>query len=187
MPQAGFIGVLLFLIPVIAGLWQVRRLRHSALPWIDGQALVEALAPSLGVHRSIDALVHEAVTGPVTCGVLKPAIILPASAQQWDETALRCAAQARTRTRGTLGLFDAVLVEDGLRCGTGSIRWSGPRGDDCDWKQSGPVTTLYCARTMQPIMPPCSFPSRGKNRVVRGSLFSQWRVAAISLRVWRQC
>ncbi len=86
-----FLGVLLFLIPVIAGLWQVRRLRHSALPWIDGQALVEALAPSLGVYRSIDALVHAGLTGPVTCGVLKPAIILPASAQQWDETALRCA------------------------------------------------------------------------------------------------
>ena len=27
----------------------------------------------------------------MTCGVLKPAIILPASAQQWDEASLRCA------------------------------------------------------------------------------------------------
>ena len=27
----------------------------------------------------------------MTCGVLKPAIILPASAEQWDEATLRCA------------------------------------------------------------------------------------------------
>ena len=39
----------------------------------------------------IDALLHNGLTGPMTCGVLKPAIILPASAQQWDEAALRCA------------------------------------------------------------------------------------------------
>jgi len=86
-----FLGFLFFLIPIIAGLWQVRRLRHSALPWIDGQALVDALAPTVGVYRSIDALVHAGLTGPVTCGVLKTVIILPASAQRWDETALRCA------------------------------------------------------------------------------------------------
>ena len=45
----------------------------------------------MGVHRRIDVLHHDAVTGPMTCGVLKPAIILPASAQQWDEASLRCA------------------------------------------------------------------------------------------------
>jgi uncharacterized protein (TIGR03435 family) len=84
-------GVALFLIPVGIGFWQLRRLRQAALPWTGGQALVQALAPTLGVHRRIDALLHKTVTGPMTCGVLKPAIILPASAPQWDEAALRCA------------------------------------------------------------------------------------------------
>jgi len=85
------IGVALFLIPVVVGFWRVRRLRQVASPWIDGQALVQTLAPTLGVHRRIDALLHEGVTGPMTCGVLKPAIILPAPAEQWDEATLRCA------------------------------------------------------------------------------------------------
>ncbi|HLG56979.1 MAG TPA: M56 family metallopeptidase [Vicinamibacterales bacterium] len=85
------IGVALFLMPVLVGFWQVRRLRESALPWTDGQALVQTLAPALGLHRWVDAALHDAVTGPMTCGVLKPVIILPASAQQWDAATLRCA------------------------------------------------------------------------------------------------
>ena len=71
------VGVALFLLPVVVGLWQVRRLREGASPWIDGQALVQTLALPLGVQRSINAFLHESVTGPMTCGVLKPAIILP--------------------------------------------------------------------------------------------------------------
>jgi uncharacterized protein (TIGR03435 family) len=88
---AWLIGVALFLLPVVVGYWQVRRLRQSALPWSDGQALVQTLAPSLGVHRRVDAVLHDAVTGPMTCGVRKPVIILPGSAQQWDAATLRCA------------------------------------------------------------------------------------------------
>ena len=82
------IGVALFLIPVGVGAWQVRRLRRSASHWIGGQALVRTLAPTLGVGRQIDVLLHEDVTGPLTCGVLKPAIILPTTAQHWDEATL---------------------------------------------------------------------------------------------------
>lgn len=85
------LGVALFLIPVVVGFWQVRRLRQMASPWSHGRALVQALAPTLGVHRPIDTLLHEGVTGPMTCGVLKPAIILPWTAEQWDEATLRCA------------------------------------------------------------------------------------------------
>jgi bla regulator protein blaR1 len=84
-------GVALFLIPVVIGFWQMRRLRQAASEWIDGQALVRALAPTLAVHRPIDVLLHEGVAGPMTCGMLRPAIILPATAKQWDEATLRCA------------------------------------------------------------------------------------------------
>lgn len=82
------IGSTLFLIPVGVGAWQVRRLRQSASPWIGGQSLLLTLAPALGVGRRIDALLHEDVMGPLTCGLLKPAIILPATAQHWDEATL---------------------------------------------------------------------------------------------------
>lgn len=84
-------GVVLFLIPVVAGLWQVRRLRQRASPWTEGKAIAHTLAAAWGVHRPIDVFLHDDVTGPMTCGLLEPAIIVPASAQHWDDTALRCA------------------------------------------------------------------------------------------------
>jgi len=84
-------GVVLFLLPVVAGLWQVRRLRQRASPWTEGKTIAQTLAATLGVHRPIDAFLHDDVTGPMTCGLLEPAIILPASAQDWDDMALRCA------------------------------------------------------------------------------------------------
>ena len=43
-------GVALFLMPVVVGFWQMRRLRSSALLWTDGQALVPTLASTLGVQ-----------------------------------------------------------------------------------------------------------------------------------------
>lgn len=82
-------GVLFFLMPVLVGSWQVRRLRQRALPWPEGQALVHTMASALGVRRRIDTLLHDAVTGPMTCGVLRASIILPAGARQWDEPSLR--------------------------------------------------------------------------------------------------
>ena len=85
------IGLALFMAPVVVGFWQVRRLRQSALAWTDEQALVQTLAFARGVHRRIDAVLHDAVTGPMTFGVLRPSIILPESAREWDETSLRCA------------------------------------------------------------------------------------------------
>ena len=56
----GSSGVALFLIPVVAGLWQMRRLRQVASPWIDGQALVQTLAPTLGARRRIDTFFTKA-------------------------------------------------------------------------------------------------------------------------------
>jgi bla regulator protein BlaR1 len=88
---AWLIGVALFLVPVAIGFWQVRRLRRVASPWLDGQTVVQTLAPAAGVHRPIDVLLQDGVTGPMTCGVLRPAIILPASAREWDESTLKCA------------------------------------------------------------------------------------------------
>jgi beta-lactamase regulating signal transducer with metallopeptidase domain len=84
-------GVGIFLTPVAAGVWQIRRLRRSALPWADGQQILRLLAASSGVQRPIDALLHDDVAGPMTCGVFRPAIILPTSASEWDATSLRCA------------------------------------------------------------------------------------------------
>ena len=84
-------GVAVFLVPVMIGFRQMRRLRESARPWTDGEALAQALVSTSGPRRPIEVLLHDAVTGPLTCGVLKPSIILPASVLQWDAASVRCA------------------------------------------------------------------------------------------------
>jgi bla regulator protein blaR1 len=83
------IGVAVFLTPVAAGLWQVSRLRRTAIPWSGGQELVQSLAVGRGVRRRIDLVLHEAVAGPMTCGVWRPSIILPVASRDWDESSLR--------------------------------------------------------------------------------------------------
>ena len=83
------IGVAVFLVPVVAGLWQVRRLRRTAIPWAGGEELLRSLASARVVHRRVDTVLHDAVAGPMTCGMLRPAIILPVTARDWDEASLR--------------------------------------------------------------------------------------------------
>lgn len=81
---AGWIfGTAVFLVPVMTGLWQIRFLRRSGLPWLDGQSIAEALALDAGIHRRVEVLLHEALPGPITCGVLQPAIMLPREAESW--------------------------------------------------------------------------------------------------------
>jgi beta-lactamase regulating signal transducer with metallopeptidase domain len=81
---AGWIvGTAVFLAPVMTGLWQIRSLRRSCLPWLDGQSIAEALAFDAGIHRRVELLLDEALPGPITCGILHPAIILPRDAASW--------------------------------------------------------------------------------------------------------
>jgi beta-lactamase regulating signal transducer with metallopeptidase domain len=93
VPQASFnfllagwaSGTALFLLPVAVGLWQIRSLRRSGLPWRHGQAAAKALALDAGIHRRVDVLLHEALPGPMTCGIAHPAIILPRDAEYWTQ------------------------------------------------------------------------------------------------------
>ena len=77
-------GMTLFLLPVFTGLWQVRGLRRSGLPWRRGQSAAEMVAVELGIHRRVEVLLHEAVPGPMICGAAKPAIMLPQDAENWE-------------------------------------------------------------------------------------------------------
>ncbi len=76
-------GTAIFLLPMAIGLWQVRSLRRSALPWTHGQSLVDTLARAAGISRSVKVLLHEALPGPMTCGLVHPAVVLPQEAQTW--------------------------------------------------------------------------------------------------------
>src|SRR5688572_10106151 len=46
------VGTIVFLVPVILGLWQVRSLRRSALPWRGG----DAIAADARMRRPVDVL-----------------------------------------------------------------------------------------------------------------------------------
>jgi bla regulator protein blaR1 len=82
-------GMALFLLPVLTGLWQVRALRLSARPWPRGQQMVERLALHAGIQRRVAVLLHQAASGPMTCGILHPAIVLPPDAQAWKAEDLK--------------------------------------------------------------------------------------------------
>jgi TonB family protein len=76
-------GAAIVLVPVATGLWQLRRIRRSALPWRHGQAVADALAADAGIRRPVAVLLHEALPGPMTCGALHPAIVLSRDAEGW--------------------------------------------------------------------------------------------------------
>ena len=83
------LGVILFAAPVIAGLAEVRSLRRSSLPWRRGQVLVDQLTHDVGLRRRVLVLRHESLPGPVTCGIVRPVIIVPADADDWTGEDLR--------------------------------------------------------------------------------------------------
>ncbi|HEX5217588.1 MAG TPA: M56 family metallopeptidase [Vicinamibacterales bacterium] len=82
-------GAVVFLFPVVVGLRQVRSIRRSALPWREARATVDALLAGANVRRPVDVLRHESLPGPMTCGVLRPAIVLPIDAPAWPAEDLR--------------------------------------------------------------------------------------------------
>lgn len=75
-------GATLFLVPVAAGLLQIRSLRRSAVRWRRGQSVVESLAYA---GRRVEVLLHAGVPGPMTCGILHPVIVLPPDAETWGD------------------------------------------------------------------------------------------------------
>jgi uncharacterized protein (TIGR03435 family) len=71
-------GALVFLAPLVVGLVRVRRLRTHGRQWARSS-----------VPASVHLLLHDEVRVPITCGVRRPVIALPADAPQWAESDLR--------------------------------------------------------------------------------------------------
>ena len=93
-PRAGLLfavwtaGALLCLIPVLLTPWRMRQLRRAARQWPDRDALVRTLGSEAGI-QAVAVLVHDEVSAPLTCGVIHPAIVLPADALRWTDEELR--------------------------------------------------------------------------------------------------
>ncbi|MFN2637731.1 MAG: M56 family metallopeptidase [Gemmatimonadaceae bacterium] len=82
-------GTTLLLVLLAIDLRRLRRIRRSGLPWPAQNDLLRSLAVTSGVRRSVDVLLHEAVSAPLTCGVWRPAILVPVDASEWQEADLR--------------------------------------------------------------------------------------------------
>ena len=82
-------GTVILFLSLAAALWRLRRIRRDGLPWPELSELTQPLAAGCGIRRSIEVLLHEDIPAPLTCGVWRPAIILPTEARNWSEIHLR--------------------------------------------------------------------------------------------------
>jgi bla regulator protein blaR1 len=115
LPIVWLAGAICSLAPVALGLWQICRVRRHGLPWRDAQALTNELARHAGFCRPIDVVVHQAIAGPMTCGVMHPAIVFPPDARTWREADVRRALtheleHVRRRDWVTLSLARAICA-----------------------------------------------------------------------------
>jgi beta-lactamase regulating signal transducer with metallopeptidase domain len=85
---AWVVGLVLCLTPVAATLWRLRSLRRMSLPWPELSPPAQALAQECGLHRRIEVLRHEQVSSPITFGVWRPVILMPALASTWSDADL---------------------------------------------------------------------------------------------------
>jgi bla regulator protein BlaR1 len=81
-------GMLLCVLPVLAGTWHLRSLRRSSSVCARGETLLHRLSAEAGIQRSVAVRVHESIPGPMTYGILRPVIMLPLDATDWSEEEL---------------------------------------------------------------------------------------------------
>jgi beta-lactamase regulating signal transducer with metallopeptidase domain len=74
-----FVGMAVAGLRLIAGGWNVRRLRRRGLSPVSEEIhrILEVIAPRLGVQRAVAITQSSLVAGPVVIGWLKPLILLP--------------------------------------------------------------------------------------------------------------
>src|SRR5262249_1013000 len=82
-------GSYLLLALLAVDLRRLYRIRRDGLPWLERRELVRSLATQCGVRRKAEVLLHEGIPGPLTFGIWRPAILLPAEACEWNEADLR--------------------------------------------------------------------------------------------------
>jgi beta-lactamase regulating signal transducer with metallopeptidase domain len=83
------IGSTLFLIPVAISIWRLRLLRRNGIPWPELRGPVRAKAVEFEIGAGIELLLHENVAAPLTCGIRRPAIILPLNVGEWPDANIR--------------------------------------------------------------------------------------------------
>src|SRR5262245_47591124 len=82
-------GAFLLLAQLAVDLRRLYRTRREGLLWMESRELMQWLASECGVRRKVEVLLHEGIPGPLTCGIWRPAILLPDEACGWNEADLR--------------------------------------------------------------------------------------------------
>lgn len=82
-------GAFLLLAQLAVDLRRLYRTRREGLLWMESRELMQWLASECGVRRKVEVLLHEGIQGPLTCGIWRPAILLPDEACEWNEADLR--------------------------------------------------------------------------------------------------
>jgi beta-lactamase regulating signal transducer with metallopeptidase domain len=82
-------GAFLLLAQLAVDLRRLYRTRRGGLPWLERRELMRSLASECGIRRKVDVLLHEGIQGPQTCGIWRPAILLPDEACEWNVADLR--------------------------------------------------------------------------------------------------
>ena len=133
-------GALLFLLPVCAGLWHMRRLCRLGRQWGHGELIARPLAADLGVHRPVEVLLHGAVSGPGSCGIFRPIIVLPMDAPTWHEDELTRAIIHELEHIRRSDWANQCLARAVCAC-YWFIRWSGSHGGSWFLKPNVPAMT----------------------------------------------
>ena len=82
-------GAVILSLSLAVAFWRLRRIRRDGLPCPELRELTQSLANDCGVRRSVEVVLHESIPAPLTCGVWRPAVILPTEARNWSEAHLR--------------------------------------------------------------------------------------------------
>ena len=82
-------GIFLLLALLAVDLRRLYRIRREGRPWLEHRALMRLLASECGLRRNVEVLLHEGIQGPLTFGIWRPVILLPAEACEWNEADLR--------------------------------------------------------------------------------------------------
>lgn len=85
------LGAVIAVLPLIFGAARTFILQRRARPIDDAawNALLEELCARLALSRPVELLETEAATMPMTWGLLRPVVLLPAQARDWSEQLLR--------------------------------------------------------------------------------------------------
>jgi len=81
-------GAALGLLQILAALANLRRLRRKSRPFPDA-AVARELAAALGIDHPVEILEAPRGSMPMTCGILRPAVLMPAGAAEWGPERVR--------------------------------------------------------------------------------------------------